>query len=34
MGRILVALGRHGIIKWPNNTRLAFWVAPHMEFFE
>jgi hypothetical protein len=21
-------------IKWPNNARLAFWVAPNMEFFE
>ena len=22
------------IIKWPNNARVAFWVAPNMEFFE
>ncbi len=22
------------IIKWPDNARLAFWVAPNMEFFE
>ena len=22
------------IIRWPNNARLAFWVAPNMEFFE
>ena len=22
------------VIKWPNNARLAFWVAPNMEFFE
>jgi very-short-patch-repair endonuclease len=21
-------------IKWPNNARVAFWVAPNMEFFE
>src|SRR5512133_382524 len=22
------------IIKWPNNARVAFWVAPNMEHFE
>jgi hypothetical protein len=22
------------IIKWPDNARVAFWVAPNMEFFE
>src|ERR1700747_2031764 len=22
------------IIRWPNNARVAFWVAPNMEFFE
>ena len=22
------------IITWPNNARVAFWVAPNMEFFE
>src|SRR5215813_285788 len=22
------------VIKWPNNARVAFWVAPNMEFFE
>ena len=22
------------VIRWPNNARLAFWVAPNMEFFE
>src|SRR4029077_8691737 len=22
------------IIKWPGNARVAFWVAPNMEFFE
>ena len=22
------------LIKWPGNARLAFWVAPNMEFFE
>ena len=22
------------IIKWPNGARVAFWVAPNMEFFE
>src|SRR5258708_4000774 len=22
------------IIKWPNNARVAFWVAPNMEFYE
>ena len=22
------------IIKWPNDARVAFWVAPNMEFFE
>ena len=22
------------IIKWPENARIAFWVAPNMEFFE
>ena len=22
------------IIKWPGNARIAFWVAPNMEFFE
>jgi hypothetical protein len=22
------------IINWPNNARIAFWVAPNMEFFE
>src|SRR6266446_5814873 len=22
------------VIKWPDNARLAFWVAPNMEFFE
>ena len=22
------------IIKWPNNARVAFWIAPNMEFFE
>jgi len=22
------------IIKWPTNARVAFWVAPNMEFFE
>ena len=22
------------IIKWPENARVAFWVAPNMEFFE
>jgi hypothetical protein len=21
-------------IKWPNDARVAFWVAPNMEFFE
>jgi hypothetical protein len=22
------------VIKWPDNARVAFWVAPNMEFFE
>ena len=22
------------VIRWPNNARVAFWVAPNMEFFE
>src|SRR5215471_4176274 len=22
------------IIRWPGNARVAFWVAPNMEFFE
>jgi hypothetical protein len=22
------------IIRWPSNARVAFWVAPNMEFFE
>src|SRR5256886_4838184 len=22
------------VIKWPNGARVAFWVAPNMEFFE
>ena len=22
------------IIKWPDNARVALWVAPNMEFFE
>src|SRR3954447_18573120 len=22
------------IIRWPDNARVAFWVAPNMEFFE
>jgi len=22
------------VIKWPGNARVAFWVAPNMEFFE
>jgi hypothetical protein len=22
------------IIKWPDNARVAFWVAPNMEVFE
>jgi hypothetical protein len=26
--------GRRPIIKWPDNARVAFWVAPNMEFFE
>ena len=22
------------VIRWPDNARVAFWVAPNMEFFE
>ena len=22
------------VVKWPNNARVAFWIAPNMEFFE
>jgi hypothetical protein len=22
------------IIRWPGNARVAFWVAPNMEFYE
>ena len=28
------AINDRPIIRWPNNARVAFWVAPNMEFFE
>lgn len=26
--------GQRPVIRWPNNARIAFWVAPNIEFYE
>ena len=28
------AINDRPVIKWPNNARVAFWVAPNIEFYE